>query len=219
MEKLIDIIEIFTDKYGKFGFFVLLISFFAIWGVNHYNTPSRNTVSLFGIIEYQKSPDAEAVKSRRDLNVRLLHIYFETKREEINQYVNERWAHEFSNEMFQKKFVTSSYAELIKEENNHLRTQFFIKIGSRIQKEVRRKSLSLSKPLNELEWRLIEDIKSERQDIDKIIAITIDDLDGAVSMLFQNPKKEFKFTEQISKLHKALNKKAKGFEPEKLTED
>jgi hypothetical protein len=212
MDKLIELLEKFIHKYGKFGAFVVLLIFLAFWALTHHYTPSRNTVSLFGIIEYQKSPDTEAIKSRRDLNIRLVHVYFDAKKEGINNYVNDVWLPQFIKEVFTAPFIISAQKSLLAEGQETELTKFFKAIGGRIQKKVNEKTISLSRPLNELEWRLIRDINNERQDIDKIIAITIDKLEGALNYLYLNHKNELEFMNKIDVIRDALNEKPNGYD-------
>lgn len=207
-----DILGKIIDKYGRFGVFILVLGLLIVWGINHHNTPPRNKVLVFGIIEYQKSPDNEAIKSRRELNVKLLHLYFEMQKEKIHHYVNGVYLPLFIESFLSRPTTENIWNQVVKNNTKKDRLKFLQIAGDRIQQQVTTKNIELSKRLNELEWRLIRGVVEEREDIDKIIAITMDELEQAMRELISKPSNEAKFHHSITRILKALNGKANGFE-------
>lgn len=214
MEKLIELVGKLYTKHGKLGLFVVVVAFLIVWGVIHYNAPSRSQVSILGIFNYQKSPDDEAIKSRRDLNIRLLHIYFSEKKDIIHRFVNEWWTPKFAQEFYTRPGVSKYWDQIVKEKDKKSRQLFIQKTGPTLQRKINEKTLELVKPLEELEWRLTTGIREERLDIDKIVAKSIDEVETLLSRLFSGSGNGgVQFKDNMITLYKSLEPEVDGFKP------
>lgn len=94
-------------------------------------------------------------------NVTLLNRYFAQKRVEVDRFIQEVWLPEFSNEFFQKPFMAKAWNTIVSENDKQQRLQFLMKTGPKLQEAVNNKRIELIQPLDELERRIMRNIKAE----------------------------------------------------------
>ena len=94
-------------------------------------------------------------------NVTLLHRFFDQKRKEVDEFIENEWVPTFANQFFSNPKISSVWEEIVKSDNKSDRLTFIIKSGPKLQKKINEKRLELIQPLDDLERRIEKSIRDE----------------------------------------------------------
>jgi len=97
----------------------------------------------------------------QDSHFILLDKYFEQKRSEIDEYINEIWVPAFAKNLFELEHIQKAWLLIVKSENDTDRVKFLTLVGPEIQKQINEKRSELIGPLNDLERDVKSKIASE----------------------------------------------------------
>ncbi len=113
-----------------------------------------------------EAPEMSAELGKRisaieDANIILLSRFFDNKRREIDKFIEDEWVPTFAEEFFSNESISKAWDTIVRENNKKQRLTFVVKTGSKLQKEINRKRLELIQPLDDLEKRVKNRIRSE----------------------------------------------------------
>ena len=91
----------------------------------------------------------------------LLHRFFDHKRNEIDKFVEQEWLPIFAEEFFSNPTIAEAWNTLVSEDSKEDRLRFIVETGPRLQERINTKRLELIQPLDALERRIEEKIRSE----------------------------------------------------------
>jgi hypothetical protein len=94
-------------------------------------------------------------------HIKLLHNYFDMKREKVDEFINKEWLPAFANEIFNKPDIKDAWDEIVKSGNKEDRLKFIILTGPRLQTKINEKRKELIKPLDDLEQDIEYRIRNE----------------------------------------------------------
>lgn len=101
------------------------------------------------------------ISSMEEANITLLNNFFDQKRSEIDSFINNEWAPEFTEEVFLNPTISSIWQTIVNEDNEADRKEFFLRVGLRMQQKINEKRLELIQPVDELENRIERQLRSE----------------------------------------------------------
>ncbi|MBT8183406.1 MAG: hypothetical protein KJN76_01090 [Eudoraea sp.] len=93
----------------------------------------------------------------QDSHFILLDKYFENKRNEIDEYVNETWIPAFAKNLFELDHIQAAWVRIVNSDDDTDRVKFLTLVGPEIQRKINEKRGELVGPLNDLE----RDVKSK----------------------------------------------------------
>ena len=99
------------------------------------------------------------VASVEQSHINLLHVFFNEKRSELDDFITETWIPEFANNVFKNPTVESKWNEIVSSNDIQQRMSFIIQLGTGMQEKINAKRLELVLPLNEIEQKLEQEIR------------------------------------------------------------
>ena len=96
-----------------------------------------------------------------DSNITLLKRFFDQKRKEVDEFIENEWVPTFAEEFFSNKTVSDTWDIIVKENDKNQRLMFLVKTGPKLQKKINEKKLELIQPLDDLERRIEKQIRDE----------------------------------------------------------
>ena len=94
-------------------------------------------------------------------NVTLLHRYFDRKREDIDEFIEEEWLPEFAKNFFSDPAIADVWNTIVRENDKKQRLMFLMKTGPKLQAEVNKARVRLIQPLDDLERRIEQKLRDE----------------------------------------------------------
>ena len=94
-------------------------------------------------------------------NLTLLHRFFDLKRSEIDQFVQEEWVPAFAEEIFSDPKMKNTWDTIVKENNPADRLKFLVITGPKLQERINKKRIELIAPLDDIERRIEQEIRNE----------------------------------------------------------
>jgi hypothetical protein len=101
------------------------------------------------------------ISAIEDSNITLLNRFFDQKRREVDQFIEDEWVPEFAEQFFSNRKVSSAWDTIVRENDKKQRLIFLIKTGPRLQNKINQKRLELIQPLDDLERRIEKQIRDE----------------------------------------------------------
>ena len=101
------------------------------------------------------------INSIESANIKLLNKFFDRKRDDIDEFINEEWTPLFAKNIFSNPKISKLWDRIVKENNKQDRLMFLVKMGPKLQKKINEKRLELITPINELESTIEKAIRSE----------------------------------------------------------
>jgi hypothetical protein len=94
-------------------------------------------------------------------HISLLHSYFEQKRSNVDDFMENTWLPEFASNFFSKPELEDAWNEIVESKNKKDRLDFLVQVGPQLQIVINDKREELVKPLNDLERELEMVIREE----------------------------------------------------------
>ena len=94
-------------------------------------------------------------------NITLLHRFFDHKRQEVDQFIEDEWLPEFAEQFFSNPTIAAAWNTIVAEDDKKQRLTFLIKMGPGLQKKINGKRLELIRPLDALERTIEGQIREE----------------------------------------------------------
>jgi hypothetical protein len=94
-------------------------------------------------------------------NLTLLHRFFDLKRAEVDEFIQEEWVPVFTEEIFSDPKMKKIWDTIVAENNPSDRLKFLTTTGSRIQERINQKRIEFIKPLDDIERRIEQHIRDE----------------------------------------------------------
>ncbi len=101
------------------------------------------------------------INSIESANIKLLNKFFDQKRDDIDEFINEDWTPLFAKNIFSNPKISKIWDTIVRENNKQDRLMFLVKIGPKLQKKINEKRLELITPIDELESRIEKAIRTE----------------------------------------------------------
>ncbi|TMU50404.1 hypothetical protein [Flagellimonas algicola] len=92
----------------------------------------------------------------QDAHFVLIDKYFEPKRNEIDDYIDEIWLPKFAENLFKLDHIQLAWTTVVNSSNDLDRPRSLTLVGPEIQKKINRKRSELVKPLKSLEHEGIQ---------------------------------------------------------------
>ena len=109
----------------------------------------------------------QRVAAMRTSHIKLLHKYFNLKRDKVDEIFEKEWIPAYAQSFFSQDQVSDYWNKLVTEDDKEERVQFLIKLGPKMLESIRSKRAEYMEPLNRLEAQ-VED--SLRRDYRQILA-------------------------------------------------
>lgn len=94
-------------------------------------------------------------------NITLLHRFFDKKRNEVDEFIENEWVPTFANNFFSNPKISSTWDQIVRSDDKSERLLFIIKAGPKLQKMINTKRLELIQPLDDLERQIEKGIRDE----------------------------------------------------------
>jgi len=101
------------------------------------------------------------ISAIEDANIKLLHKFFDQKRIGVDKFIENEWVPMFAEEIFSNPNISSAWDTIVKEDDKSQRLKFIIKTGSKLQERINKKRIEIIQPLDDLERKVEEKIRSE----------------------------------------------------------
>jgi hypothetical protein len=113
-----------------------------------------------------EAPEMSAELGKRivtiqNANITLLHRFFDLKRAEVDQFIQNEWVPTFAQEIFSDPAVKKAWDTIVAENNTSDRLRFLITMGPKLQERINRERIELVKPLDDVERRIEETLRNE----------------------------------------------------------
>ncbi|MBB5321902.1 hypothetical protein [Marinobacter oulmenensis] len=94
-------------------------------------------------------------------NITLLNRFFDQKRKDVDEFIENEWVPEFANQVFSNQTIADAWDIIVSENDKKQRLLFLVKVGPRLQSKINEKRLELIQPLDDLERRIEGKIRKE----------------------------------------------------------
>lgn len=101
-------------------------------------------------------------------HITLLNRFFDQKRAQVDQFIQNEWLPEFANQFFANPAIASAWNTIVSENDSQQRLMFLMKTGPKLQEAIDQKRQELIKPLDDLESSIEQKI---RADYDQALAL------------------------------------------------
>lgn len=113
-----------------------------------------------------EAPELSAELGKRisaieDANITLLKRFFDHKRQEVDQFIEDEWVPEFAEQFFSNDKIAEAWNTIVAEDDKKQRLTFLIKTAPSLQKKINSKRLELIRPLDALERTIEGQIREE----------------------------------------------------------
>lgn len=130
--------------------YLLIPCFFCLWLFTNCVSIPKQAPELSDELGHQ-------IKLIQDSHNILLDKYFEQKRTEIDEYINEIWVPAFAKNLFELDYIQKAWVRIVNSDDDTDRVKFLTLVGPEIQRKINEKRGELIGPLNDLE----RDVKSK----------------------------------------------------------
>lgn len=107
----------------------------------------------------------ERVAAMRSSHLKLLHKYFDLKRDKVNHIFEEEWIPAYAQSFFSQDQVANYWDKLVADDDKEERVQFLIRLGPKMLDRIREKRAEYLKPLNTLEDQIEDSLRSDYRQI------------------------------------------------------
>ena len=87
-------------------------------------------------------------------NLTLLHRYFDRKKQDIDDFIQNEWVPEFANQFFAEPAIANVWDQIVASGNKQDRLKFILKTSPKLQQKINQKRVELIQPLEILEQRI-----------------------------------------------------------------
>ena len=87
-------------------------------------------------------------------NLTLLHRYFDRKKQDVDQFIQNEWVPEFANQFFSDPAIARVWNQVVASGNSEDRLKFILKTSPKLQQRINQKRVELIQPLELLEQRI-----------------------------------------------------------------
>lgn len=87
-------------------------------------------------------------------NLTLLHRYFDQKKHDVDQFIQNEWVPEFANQFFSEPAIANVWNQVVASGNKQDRLAFILKTSPKLQQKINQKRVELIRPLEVLEQRI-----------------------------------------------------------------
>ena len=101
------------------------------------------------------------ISSLESTHVWLLEEFFRDKRQKVDDFIQEIWVPEFTQEFFSTPKIDAMWQQVAKSQDINDRVKFSTIVGQKLQEKINIKRTELIKPLDELELTIKNKLKSE----------------------------------------------------------
>ena len=101
------------------------------------------------------------ISAFENANLRLLNRYFDLKRVEVDRFIEETWVPEYATKVFESELIKEAWDTIVRENNTEERLKFIVWLGPKIQSVVNSKRLELISPLDSIEQRIADQLRSD----------------------------------------------------------
>jgi len=101
------------------------------------------------------------INSIESANIKLLNKFFDQKRDDIDEFINEEWTPLFAKNIFSNSKISKIWDTIVKENKKQDRLTFLVKMGPKLQNKINEKRLELITPIDELESTIEKAIRTE----------------------------------------------------------
>lgn len=126
-----------------------------------------SAIQLFGCVSIPpEAPQLSVEIGKRisaieDSNITLLHRFFDRKKQDVDEFIQNQWVPEFAKNVFSEPIIAQAWETIVSENNKEDRLKLFVRLGPKLQKKINSKRLELIKPLEDLERSIESSIRSE----------------------------------------------------------
>lgn len=123
--------------------------------------------SLAGCV--QIPPEAPALSQElgssldrlEDRHTELVGRFFDEKREDVDRFFEEEWLPQYAEDFFNQPAIDRTWQQIVSSGDAEDRLRFVVTTGTRLQQELADRRRELMEPLNELERKLLTEVRSE----------------------------------------------------------
>ena len=101
------------------------------------------------------------ISAIEEANIILLKRYFDFKRSEVDEFIEKEWVPDFANQFFSNPKISNAWNTIVSENDKEENLKFLVKTGPKLQKKINDKRLEFIQPLDELERRIEDKLRSE----------------------------------------------------------
>lgn len=94
-------------------------------------------------------------------NLTLLQRYFDRKKQDVDNFIQNEWVPEFANQFFTEPAIADVWDQIVASGSKSDRLQFILRTSPTLQQKINRKRLQLIQPLESLERRIAAKISAE----------------------------------------------------------
>jgi hypothetical protein len=87
-------------------------------------------------------------------NLTLLHRYFDRKKQDVDEFIQNEWMPEFANQFFSEPAIATVWDQVVASGSKQDRLQFILKTSPKLQQRINQKRVELIHPLEVLEQRI-----------------------------------------------------------------
>ena len=103
----------------------------------------------------------QRISAMEEVHIKLLHEYFEEKRDQVDAFIIREWVPEFAENVFDDPTIENIWEQVVQSGNKHDRLQFFVRMGPKLQAKINEQRLFMIAPLDELERTMEIKIRQE----------------------------------------------------------
>ncbi|HKK45964.1 MAG TPA: hypothetical protein VJ964_10605 [Balneolaceae bacterium] len=105
------------------------------------------------------------VAAMRTSHLKLLHKYFDLKRDKVNEIFDNEWIPAYAQSFFSQDQVANYWNKLVTEDDKEERVQFLTRLGPKMLADIQKKRAEYLKPLNTLENQIEDNLRSDYRQI------------------------------------------------------
>ena len=94
-------------------------------------------------------------------NLSLLTRYFDRKKEDVDNFIQDKWVPEFAKQFFSEPAIANVWDQIVASGSKEDRLQFILRTSPTLQQKINDKRLQLIKPLEDLEQRIARKISAD----------------------------------------------------------
>ena len=87
-------------------------------------------------------------------NLTLLERYFDRKKQDVDEFIQNEWVPEFANQFFAEPAIANVWDQVVASGNKQDRLMFILKTSPKLQQKINQKRVELIQPLEVLEQRI-----------------------------------------------------------------
>ena len=101
------------------------------------------------------------ISAIEDAHITLLNRFFDQKRSDVDEFIEEEWVPVFAEEFFSNPAIADAWDTVVRENDPAERLKLLVLLGPALQGKINSKRVELIKPLDDLERRIEKTIRAE----------------------------------------------------------